>query len=82
MDNMMIRLTSFTNVICFTSVQQCSIVIALTVPAPASIAKYSLRAELSSNSLSGWTIRFLDVNGIKISHDTRTSDTLTTNQSR
>ena len=78
----MFRLTSFTNVIRFANVQQWPIVITLTVPAPASLTKYAMRAGLSSISPSAWTIRFLDVNGIEVGRDTRTRETFASEQSR
>ena len=56
--------------------------ISISLPAPASVTKYALRAGASSISPSDWTIRFLDVNGIEVGRNTRASETFANEQIR
>jgi hypothetical protein len=51
-DNVLFRLTGFTNVIRYASLAQWPIVITLSIPAPSALTKYAMRAGLSSMSPS------------------------------
>jgi hypothetical protein len=73
-------LSGFTQEVRYSNVW--GITITLTLPIPASIAKYTTRASTTANFPPQWFVRLFYVNNMQVAIDTRSSEVFTTGETK